>query len=126
MKYLEALLISTLAIFAPIEHILASVLALCFSDLITGVLAARKRGEKITSAELRRTVSKLVIYELALCLAFIAEKYLLDGFLPIVKLISSMIGVVELKSIFENLDTINGTPLLQGIIDRLGSKNQQK
>lgn len=124
LKYLEPLAISIIAVFAPVKAALVTVLILTIVDLITGVVAARKRGERISSAQLRRTISKIVIYELAMCVGFLAEHYLMSDALPVLKLISGMIGLVETKSIFENLDSIGGNNLLKSVINKLGSTNQ--
>lgn len=124
-KPLEALAIALLAIFAPIHHLLLSTGVMIFADLVTGVYAAYKRGEPITSSGLRRTVTKMFVYELSIVLAFIAEHYISD-ILPFVKMASAMIAVTELKSIYENLNSISGINLLKGLIDKLGSENQQQ
>ncbi len=113
------------SIFLPIKAILATTLFLIFVDLISGVAAARKRGEPITSAGFRRSISKLIVYELALALGFLAETYMLQS-MPITKMISSLISLTELKSIFENIDTTSGGGLLKTIIGSLGSDNAKK
>jgi phage-related holin len=123
MKYLEALLISAAAVFAPIEASLIAMVVLTLSDMITGVLAARKQSLPITSSGLRRTVSKIFVYELAVLMAYMAEKYLLSNVIPLSKLCTGLITLVELKSLFENLDIIYGQPLFKTLIDKLGSKN---
>lgn len=124
MKYIEALLISLVAIFAPIQHLLLTTGAMIFIDLFSGIMAARKRNEPITSAGLRRTLTKLFVYEAALMLAFLTEHYMSD-ILPFVKMASALISVVELKSIYENLNEISGSDLLKSLIDKLGSDNKQ-
>ena len=124
MKYLEALGLMLISIFAPIQAVLATTLALIAVDLISGVVAAAKRGEKITSAGFRRSISKLIVYEVALMIGFVAETYMLP-FLPVTKMISSLISLTELKSIFENMDSASGGGLLKTIIDKLGSENAQ-
>lgn len=124
IKWFEGLLLSVFAIFAPIQSLLLTTGVMILGDLISGIWAAKKRNEPITSAGLRRTISKLFIYELAIMFAFLAEKYMSDV-LPFVKLVSGMISIVELKSIYENLNAISGTELLKGIIDKLGSANQE-
>ncbi len=95
-------------------------------DLTLGVLAARKRDEPISSAALRRTVSKALIYQLAIISGFIVEHYLVGDSIPIVKLVAGAIGLTELKSIFENADEINGGSLLKSIINKIGSDNDVK
>lgn len=126
MKYLEAVAISALAIFAPIQASLVTVLVLILSDMITGILAARKRNEPITSAGLRRSLSKLAIYEFTLCISYVAEHFLMADQLPAMKIIAGMIGMVELKSVLENVNEISGDDFLKSAIDKLGSSNQGK
>lgn len=121
--YLIGLLLSTLAVFAPIQSVLLVTGVLIFSDLITGILAARKKKKKITSAGLRRTVTKVAIYNAAIMLGFLTEVYMLDGFLPISKIAAGLISVVEIKSILENLDVLNSSPIFKSLIDKLGSIN---
>lgn len=125
MKWINASIISIFAIFAPIKATLTTTAVLILVDLIAGLLAAKKRGEKLTSAGLRRTISKVFVYELALCLGFITETYLSDV-LPFVKLISAVISLVELKSIYENLNEISGQDLLGAVISKIGSENDTK
>lgn len=122
LKFLEAGIVSLVAIFAPVHKLLLATGVMIFGDLITGILASRKRGAPITSAGLRRTLTKIVVYEAAICFAFIAEQYISD-LLPFVKMASAMIAVVELKSIYENLNAASGMDLLKGMINKLGSVN---
>lgn len=121
--YLIGLLLSTLAVFAPIQSVLLVTGVLIFSDLITGILAARKKKKKITSAGLRRTVTKVAIYNAAIMLGFLTETYMLDGFLPVSKIAAGLISVVEIKSVLENLDVLNSSPIFKSLINKLGSIN---
>lgn len=126
--WLAASIISMLAVFAPIKELLVVSFILIFVDLVTGVLAARKRGEWTTlstlkSAGLRRTITKLCVYMTAICVGWLIENFMLEGFIPVSKLAAGLISVVEGKSIFENLDTINGNPIFQTLINKLGSVN---
>lgn len=124
--FITGLLVSTVAVFAPIKAVILVTGILIFADLITGILAARKKGEKITSAGLRRTVTKIFIYNSAIMLGFLAEKYMLDGFIPVSKIASGLIATVELASLYENLNTLNGNNLFKALIDKLGSVNDKK
>lgn len=123
-KWIEAVIITLTAIFAPVQSLLLTTGIMIFVDLITGILSARKRGESVTSAGLRRSISKLFVYELTLIMAFLAEKYMSD-ILPFVKMASGTITLVEMKSIYENLNVISGGELLKGLINTLGSVNQK-
>ena len=57
--FITGLLVSTVAVFAPIKAVILVTGILIFADLFTGIMAARKKGEKITSAGLRRTTSPI-------------------------------------------------------------------
>lgn len=124
LKLIEAGVLATVAIFAPIQALLLTTGVMVVVDLLSGIIAAVKRKEPITSAGLRRTISKIFVYESAIMLAYLAEHYMSD-ILPFVKMASAMISVVELKSIYENLSAISGgNPALKVLIDKLGSTNQ--
>jgi len=126
IKYAQPLLLSALAVIAPIKAILIVTGFLIFADLLSGVIAAHKRGEKITSGGLRRTITKCLVYNLAVISGFLVEKYMIADIVPISKLISGVISIVELKSILENLNSINGTNIFKTVISSLGSKNDEE
>lgn len=125
LKYAEALGLSLLAIFAPIQSLLLTTGVMILADLITGIMAARKRKEPISSSGFRRTLVKIFVYESALMIAYLAEHYMSDA-LPFVKVASSMISLVEIKSIYENLNIISGSNLLKALLDSLNSQSNKK
>jgi len=125
MHLLEKLAIVLLAILAPIKAMMLTVGVLIFTDLGTGIWAARKRQEPIKSAALRRTLSKIVIYQMAIITGFLIEHYLLQDSIPITKVVAGFIGLVEFKSILENSNVILGTDVFKLLIQKLGSKNDQ-
>lgn len=118
------LLISITAVFAPINSTIITVLTLIMMDFVLGVYAAIKRGEEITSAGFRRTVSKIFVYEIVILASFLGETYLLHGVMPMVKLVSGVIALTELKSILENSADITGLNF-KWLIKKLGSKNDK-
>lgn len=124
--WIYALAVSVVSVFIPIKPILITVGVLIFADLVMGVLAARKRTEPITSAALRRTVSKMFIYQATICLGFLCEAYLIGGLIPISKLIAGAIGLVETKSILESADELNGSSIFKALVAKLGSQNDIK
>lgn len=124
-QILQGMLLSSLATLAPIKPIMISVGILIFADLILGILASLKQNIPISSAALRRTVSKMVVYHIAILSGFLVEKYLIGDLIPATKLIAGVIGMVELKSILENSDIINGSPIFIGLIKKLGSQNDE-
>lgn len=125
MKTAWLWVVSLLAVFAPIKPAAIACLVLVFVDLITGVIAASRRGEAITSAKLKTTVIKLFIYEMAILMAFLAQQYLTGTVLPVCNLTTSVIGLTEMKSVLENLDSISGVNLFQALIDRVSRSKDQ-
>lgn len=126
MNWIKAVLTAAFAILAPVHTIMATSLALIVIDLILGIWGAVKRKETITSAALRRTVTKFMVYQMAIITAFLCEHYLLVDTIPVIKLVSAAIALVECASILENLNEINGSPIFKSIISSLGSKNDKE
>jgi hypothetical protein len=125
-EYVVGLVVATASVFAPIKMVFLVTGILIFADLLLGIIAAKKRGERITSAGLCRTVTKIFVYNSAVALGFLVEKFMLDGFLPVSKIASGLISVVELTSILESLNFINGSPVFAKLIEKLGSVNDKK
>lgn len=124
--YLHPVILSALAVFAPIQGIIITAGVIIAVDLITGILAAKKRGEKISSAGLRRSLSKMLIYQTAILTGFLMETYLLHDIFPITKLVGGAIGAVESLSVFENLNQLSGNNIFKKVVDLLGSANDKK
>lgn len=114
------------AILAPIKTLIISCVVIIVADMVTGIMAAKKRGEQIQSAEMRRSLSKLVVYQVAIISAFVLETYMLEGLLPVTKVVGGVIGMVEFKSILENVSVIAGKDIVKMVLDKLGSKNAGK
>jgi len=115
-----------LAIFSPIKAMLVTCGVLIIADTITGIIAAKKRNEKIQSAEMRRCVTKFLVYEIAIICGFLLQAYMLDDLVPVSKIVAGVIGMVEFKSILENASVIAGQDLLKMVMDKLGSKNAKR
>lgn len=124
-EWLAKTLLAVAAILAPIQAVMVTVGVLIIVDSITGIWAAHKRGEKISSAAMRRTISKIVIYQTAVITGFLLETYLIDHLLPVTKIVAGIIGMVEFKSILENSNTIVGGDIFKMILVKLGSENDK-
>lgn len=118
-------LIVLASILAPIKPMLIACGVLIVADTITGMLAAYKRKEQITSAEMRRSVSKMFVYQIAIISAFVLEKWIMHDSIPVSRIVSGVIGLVEFKSILENVSSITGQDILKMVMEKLGSKNQK-
>lgn len=125
-EWLNKLALASMAALAPIKMVMITVGFLIMVDLVTGIWAALKRGEKVSSAAMRRTVSKIFIYQLAVVSGFMLETYILDGILPVAKIVAGVIGMVEFKSILENSNHIVGGDIFKLVIQKLGSDNDPK
>lgn len=99
--------LAILTILAPIQTAILSVGFLIIVDLITGVIAAFKRGEVIKSDRLKNTAVKMLVYNLLLISSFIAETYL-TPWIPFTNIALSFLAIVEVKSLGENFQDITG------------------
>jgi phage-related holin len=116
------LILATCAVFVPIKAALAAIVVLTLVDLVSGVVAAIKRKESLTSSGFKRTVIKLLVYLSVACLGYVVETFLTGGLVPLSKIMTGLVGVTELKSILENLEDITGLPLLKMLIDKLSQQ----
>jgi hypothetical protein len=124
--WIKAILVSLLAFIAPIQPLLIAVGILVGADLITGIIRAFKAGENITSVRMKRTVYKMVVYQVAVLSGF-AMELLTPGLLPVAKLVAGVIGLVEIKSVLENVSAVTGTSF-KGVLRQLvdGNKGEPK
>ncbi len=122
--FILKLISATMIALAPVQGMVITALVLIFMDLITGLMAAHKQKKKITSAGLRRTVSKVFVYEVAIVCAFLTQQHLTGDTVPVCNIVTGLIGMTEFLSILENLNTISGKKLLKTIIDKVGSDNK--
>jgi uncharacterized membrane protein len=93
--------------FLPIKHFLIFTIFVVFADTVTGIIAAKKRGEKITSKGLYRTSQKVVVY---FCGIMIFHGASVTFGLPsqVVYSVSFLISFTELYSVSENIKSITG------------------
>lgn len=115
-------LLVLVAVFAPAKAMLLTALVLVVADMITGIWASLKAGESLSSAKLKKSVLKLLVYELAIGLAFLAQKHLTGEAVPIASIVAGFVGLTEMLSVLENLNRISGGTLLAGLIKNLNSK----
>ena len=118
-------LVALLAYFEPTKFALLTVLGLCASDMILGMIAAVKRGEKLTSKRARDTVNKLASYGIAILSSFLIEKELLNNEFPAMKIGLITIAMWELWSMDENFKSINGFSLFKPLINVLKKNSKE-
>ncbi len=108
---------------APLRQIFATVLILVTVDVVSGVWASLKRGEKLKSERLRQSVKKTIGYLTALTLCLIVEPYLPDA-IPSVKIMSGFIAMIEFQSGIENISVIIGVDLWAALRGKIGTKDK--
>ncbi len=112
------LVVAAWAVLAPIHGLIYALLALVAIDFITGCWASLRAGEPITSRRMRETAGKSTVYMLALVASFAIDSILAGG-VPVARLCAASLGLIEIKSVAENLKRITGVDILAAVIARL-------
>jgi len=97
-----------LSFLAPVWPFLILIFFLTITDLYTGTEAAKKRGEKINSRGLRRSVQKITLYAEAVLLTEGCRIVFMPG-VNITYIAAFTVCLTELKSNLENISTVTGT-----------------
>lgn len=107
--YIHNTLIALGAVLLASKTLFLSVMFLVVIDLITGIWAALKRKEKITSKKLSYTISKIILYTIALISGIaVHEVFKVFSVTLIVNMIAAFLAITEFKSIAENISSILG------------------
>lgn len=126
IKHTEAILISSFAVFAPIRGMIIVAALAIVADFILGIIAAKKRGDEIKSSKMGITVSKLLIAETAIMMCYLVQHYLLQDSFPLTNWVAGIVGLNEIYSIIESLDSISGGKMFKEILTKLSSINHKK
>ena len=97
---------------------LSFTLVIVLVDLYTGRMAAKHRGEAIKSSGYRQSVKKYVLYMIGI---LISELFIRVFSLPIplTYMVAGVVALTEIKSIFENIETVTGVDLWGYVGERL-------
>lgn len=111
----------------PTWGAMVTIVVLVGVDWVTGLWAAKKRGEKITSWGWRRTIhGKILPYQIAVLCSHLVDLNIFKGTLlepiQLMKATAAFIAGAELKSVFENLGSISGLDFWTFIKDKLQPK----
>jgi len=88
-----------------VQPFITLLVGLVLADLVTGMMAAKKRKERISSRGIFRTVEKITVQ----CIAILAAEGIRVTLFPEVNLTYVVVFVIamsEFKSIIENVETI--------------------
>lgn len=120
--WLTGIVVAAAAALSPAVPLFATVTILIIADFLFGLYRAWKREEVISSRKMSNTVSKIFLYNTAILVFFLVEKYVLDGSIPVAKLGAGAIAMVELKSLDENFQLIFGFSFYESMKARFQRK----
>lgn len=119
MRLLKLMGVALLAALAPAMPVVIAAFVLTVTDTVCGVVSARRRGEPLSSMGIRRAIAKLLVYEIAIVLAFLTETYLTGELVPAMRIVAALVGVTELRSVLGHLDEITGGSVFKTILSLL-------
>ena len=109
--------------FLPITGILFLIGFAILVDTITGIWKAKKLGIPITSRKLSAIISKLMLYEVAVILFYLIDRFILNDIiltffsvpLMLTKILALVLVSIETISISENYKAVKGIDLWQAM-----------
>lgn len=119
---LKKILAYTLAILSPAFAIYIGLAVMVFADLFTGIWASLKRGEKLKSKLLAKTIYKLLAYMTLLAIVAMFDHWFL---VPVVgrtiffNCVALFLGFREFWSLIENFQHILNIPDLPAVIKNI-------
>jgi len=116
-------LLASLSVLLPIKELMLTIGFLVFADLVVGLWKAMKLKQRIRSRRMSDTVTKLLLYQLAIISSFLIEKYVITEMLPIAKLVGTVIAIIEFKSIIESIEAVTKQDIWSRIKSLIGRKS---
>lgn len=119
------LITTIIALTQPVHSVMIATGVLLVFDFTTGVWAAHKQGIKITSAGFKKSLWKMLGYQLTIVTALVMEHHLMQG-TPVVNVVAGAIGLTEGFSVLENIKKITGVDIMALLRDKIkgsSSKN---
>lgn len=109
--------------FLPISGILFLIGFAIVIDTITGIWKSKKLKIPITSRKLSAIISKLMLYEVAVILFYLIDRFILNDIiltffsvpLMLTKILALVLVTIETLSISENIKAVKGIDLWQAM-----------
>lgn len=120
-NHINELVIAVLAFLAPSRSIMIAIGLLIVIDFISGIKAALKLKEKITSKKMGNSINKIIFYNVAIITAALLQFVVGIDDIPIVKCVATFLAIRECYSILENVNIITGAnllPYLKGLLNK--------
>jgi hypothetical protein len=120
--------------FLPISGILFLIGFAILVDTLTGIWKSKKLGVPITSRGLSAIVSKLFLYEVAVILTYLIDKFILNDIilqffsvpLMLTKVLSLVLVSIEAISISENYKAVKGIDIWSALKNLLQRSKEIK
>ncbi len=113
-----------LAVFLPIKELMLTIGFLVGADMVVGIWKALKLKQRIRSRRMSDTITKLLLYQIAIMSGFLIETFIISELIPITKLVATVIAVIEFKSIIESIESVTGKDLWSKIKTIIGRKSE--
>lgn len=113
-----------LAVFLPIKELMLTIGFLVGADMVVGIWKALKLKQRIRSRRMSDTITKLLLYQIAIMSGFLIESFIISELIPITKLVATVIAVIEFKSIIESIESVTGKDLWSKIKTIIGRKSE--
>ena len=117
-------LLASLAVFLPIKELMLTIGFLVAADMVVGIWKALKLKQRIRSRRMSDTVTKLLLYQIAIMSGFLIESFIISELIPITKLVATVVAVIEFKSIIESIESVTGKDLWSKIKTIIGRKSE--
>lgn len=116
--------LAVLTVFLPIKELMLTIGFLVGADMVVGIWKALKTGQRIRSRRMSDTITKLMLYQLAIMSGFLIETFIISELLPITKLVATVIAIIEFKSIIESIEAVTGKDLWSKLKLIIGRKSE--
>jgi uncharacterized membrane protein HdeD (DUF308 family) len=117
-------LLGVATVFLPIKELMITIGFLVAMDMMVGIWKAIKLGQRIRSRRMSDTITKLLLYQIAIVSGFLIERYVIEQIIPITKLIATVVAIIEFKSIIESIESVTGKDLWNKIKAIIGRKSE--
>jgi len=117
-------LLASLAVFLPIKELMLTIGFLVAADMVVGIWKALKLKQRIRSRRMSDTITKLLLYQIAIMSGFLIESFIIAELIPITKLVATVIAVIEFKSIVESIESVTGKDLWSKLKTIIGRKSE--
>lgn len=101
------------------QSFLTFAIVVVIADMITGIMAAMRNNEELMSRGISRTLEKIALYTGSILIVAHFEDTFSVPLLQLPYVVAAIIAITEMKSFFENVEKITGTPMWSPVQQRI-------